>query len=81
MASGGIYSCVKDMSIYMLMHLGKGTYRDVKVMSKESSDLMQTNSLKLGTMANKVLKNYSPLKSFGYGFGFLQIQIFMDLTL
>jgi len=70
MAAGGIYSCVKDMSIYMLMHLGKGTYRDVKVMSKESSNLMQTNSIKPGTMAHKVLSNYSPQKSFGYGFGF-----------
>ena len=70
MAAGGIYSCVKDMSIYMLMHLGKGTYKDVKVMSKESSNLMQTNSIKPGTMAHKVLSNYSPQKSMGYGFGF-----------
>lgn len=70
MASGGIYSCVNDMSIYMLMHLGKGTYKNVKVMRKESSNLMQTNSIKPGTMAHKVLSNYSPQKSFGYGFGF-----------
>ncbi|KKN84093.1 hypothetical protein LCGC14_0293000 [marine sediment metagenome] len=69
-AAGGIYSCVKDMSIYMLMHLGKGSYRDIKVMSKESSNLMQTNSIKPGTMADKYLRHYSPLKSVGYGFGF-----------
>jgi len=58
------------MSIYMLMHLSKGSYKDVKVMSKESSELMQTNSLKPGTMAHKLISNYSPLKSVGYGFGF-----------
>lgn len=69
-AAGGIYSCVKDMSIYMLMHLGKGTYREVKIINKESSNLMQTNSIIPGTMADKVISNNSPLKSVGYGFGF-----------
>ncbi|MHA2283829.1 MAG: serine hydrolase domain-containing protein, partial [Promethearchaeota archaeon] len=79
-AAGGIYSCVKDMTVYMLMHLGKGTYKDVKIISKESSNLMQTNSLKPGTMAEKVISNSSPLKSVGYGFGFFIDSNFYGFT-
>jgi len=70
MAPGGIYSCVKDMVAYVLMHINGGTYRDVKIISKESSQEMQRNSLLPGTMAEKVVSNYSVYKSVGYGYGF-----------
>ena len=70
MAAGGIYSCVKDLSTYMLMHLGKGTFKDVMVISEASSEEMQRNSLQPGTLAAKLVSNYTPQKSLGYGYGF-----------
>lgn len=70
MAAGGIYSCVKDMVVYMMMHIDGGTYKDVTIISKASSNEMQKNSIKPGTMAEKVLSNNVPQKSMGYGYGF-----------
>ncbi|MCY3412023.1 MAG: serine hydrolase [Candidatus Heimdallarchaeota archaeon] len=70
LAAGGVFSCIKDLIPYMMMHLNLGKFNGNQIISEQSALLMQQDSLIAGTMAKKVLSNYTYNQSAGYGFGF-----------
>lgn len=58
--TGGMKISANDLAIYMIMHMNKGTYKGIEIISRESSEEMQSAVLNNYGLALMTSENFIP---------------------